>query len=139
MLSSGVGVFFQNDNICTIDPDSELRLSIMSSIASDEVRKLSECVRWGHKLSIESGHVMGNSRIFGYEKKDCKLVINESEAEMVRMIFELYSTGDYSTRQIERILDEKGYRGRKGTRIQHNTIAGIIQNPKYKATTAATK
>lgn len=132
LLRAGVGVFFQNDNICTIDTDSELRLTIMSSIAADEVRKLSERVRWGHKRAIESGNVMGNSRIFGYDKQDCRLVVNEAEAEMVRMIFELYSTDDYSTRKIERILWEKGYRGRNGTRIHHNTISGIIRNPKYK-------
>ncbi len=132
LLRNGVGVFFQNDNICTIDTDSELRLTIMSSIAADEVRKLSERIRWGHKRSIESGVVMGNSRIFGYDKDDCKLVINEPEAEMVRLIFNLYSTGNYSTRKIEDIIYEKGYRGRAGTRIHHNTISGIIQNPKYK-------
>lgn len=132
LLRAGVGVFFQNDNICTIDTDSELRLTIMSSIAADEVRKLSERVRWGHKRSIESGAVMGNNRIFGYDKDDCKLVINESEAAMVRLIFELYQTGDYSVRKIEDILFNKGYRGRNGTRIHHNTISGIIQNPKYK-------
>ena len=132
LLRSGVGVFFQNDNICTIDTDSELRLTIMSSIAADEVRKLSERVRWGHKRAIESGNVLGNSRIFGYDKEDCKLVINEKEAEMVRMIFELYSTEKYSSRKIEKLLFEKGYRGRNGTRIHHNTINGIIQNPKYK-------
>ncbi len=132
LLRSGVGVFFQNDNICTIDTDSELRLTIMSSIAADEVRKLSERIRWGHKRSIESGVVMGNSRIFGYDKDDCKLVINEPEAVMVRLIFDLYSTGNYSTRKIEDIIYEKGYRGRAGTRIHHNTISGIIQNPKYK-------
>ena len=132
LLRNGVGVFFQNDNICTIDTDSELRLTIMSSIAADEVRKLSERVRWGHKRSIEQGVVMGNSRIFGYDKNDKKLVINESEAEMVRFIFETYATGEYSTRKIEDMLYEKGYRGRSGTRIHHNTISGIIQNPKYK-------
>ncbi|MCM1330806.1 MAG: recombinase family protein [Ruminococcus sp.] len=132
LLRAGVGVFFQNDNICTIDTDSELRLTIMSSIAADEVRKLSERVRWGHKRSIESGSVMGNNRIFGYDKKDCRLVINESEAEMVRLIFDLYSTGEYSTRKIENALFEKGYLGRNNNRIHHNTIAGIIQNPKYK-------
>lgn len=132
LLRAGVGVFFQNDNICTIDTDSELRLTIMSSIAADEVRKLSERVRWGHKQAIENGHVLGNNRIFGYEKKDCKLSVNEEEAEMVKMIFELYSTGDYSVRKIENILYDKGYRGRNGTRIHHNTISGIIQNPKYK-------
>ena len=132
LLRAGVGVFFQNDNICTIDTDSELRLTIMSSIAADEVRKLSERVRWGHRRAIEKGHVEGNSRIFGYDKDNCKLKINEQEAEMVKLIFELYSTGDYSVKKIEDVLYEKGYRSRKNTRIHHNTISGIIQNPKYK-------
>ena len=132
LLRAGVGVFFQNDNICTIDTDSELRLTIMSSIAADEVRKLSERVRWGHKRAIESGNVMGNNRIFGYDKKNCRLVVNEAEAKMVRLIFEEYATGDYSVRKIEKMLYNKGYRGRNGTRIHHNTVSGIIQNPKYK-------
>ncbi len=132
LLRAGVGVFFQNDGICTIDTDSELRLTIMSSIAADEVRKLSERVHWGHKRSIESGRVLGNNRIFGYDKVDCRLIINEKEAEMVRTIFELYSTENYSVRKIENILFERGYRGRNGTRIHHNTVSGIIQNPKYK-------
>lgn len=132
LLKAGVGVFFQNDGICTIDTDSELRLTIMSSIATDEVRKLSERVHWGHKRAIESGHVLGNNRIFGYDKKDCKLTINENEAEMVRTIFDLYSTGRYSVKAIEQILFDKGYRGRNNNRIHHNTISGIIQNPKYK-------
>lgn len=132
LLRAGVGVLFQNDNICTIDTDSELRLTIMSSIAADEVRKLSERVKFGHQRSIQNGKVLGNNRIFGYDKVDCKLTINEAEAEMVRLIFNLYVTGEYSTRKIERILYDKGYRGRNGTRIHHNTITNIIQNPKYK-------
>ena len=132
LLRAGIGVFFQNDNICTIDTDSELRLTIMSSIAADEVRKLSDRIRWGHKRSIESGNVLGNNRIFGYDLIDKKLYINEKEAEMVKLIFDLYATGKYSVRKIENILFDKGYRGRNDNRIHHNTISGIIQNPKYK-------
>lgn len=132
LLKHGVGVFFLTDNICTIEQDSELRLTIMSSIAQDEVRKLSERVKFGHKKSIESGHVLGNSRIFGYDKKDSKLTINEREAEMVRLIFETYATGEYGLKYIEDLLWDKGYRNLNGNKIHHNTISGIIQNPKYK-------
>lgn len=53
LLNSGVGVFFQNDNINTFDEDSELRLSIMSSIAQDELRKLSSRVKFGHQQAIK--------------------------------------------------------------------------------------
>ena len=84
LLSYGVGVFFQNDNINTFDEDAELRLSIMSSIAQDELRKLSSRVKFGHQQAIKSSVVLGNSRIFGYTKADGKLVIDETEAPMVR-------------------------------------------------------
>lgn len=132
LFRNNVGVFFSSDNLCTIDKDSELRLSIMASIAQQEVARLSERVKFGHKQSIQKGVVLGNNRIFGYDKKDKKLVINEKEAEMVRLIYELYQTGEYSVKSIERLLYDKGYRGRNGNRIHHNTISGIIQNPKYK-------
>lgn len=132
LLKHGVGVFFLTDNICTIEQDSELRLTIMSSIAQDEVRKLSERVKFGHKKSIESGHVLGNSRIFGYDKVNSRLIINEQEAEMVRLIFETYATGRYGLRYIEDLLWDKGYRNLNGKKIHHNTLSGIIQNPKYK-------
>ena len=92
LLSYGVGVFFQNDNINTFDEDSELRLSIMSSIAQDELRKLSSRVKFGHQQAIKSSVVLGNSRIFGYTKADGRLVIDETEATMVRELFELYAT-----------------------------------------------
>ena len=132
LLSCGVGVFFQNDNINTLDEDSELRLSIMSSIAQDELRKLSSRVKFGHQQAIKSSVVLGNSRIFGYTKNDGKLVIDEREAEMVRELFELYATDEYSMKQIEEIFWNKGYRNLKGNRISHTTMSNMISNPKYK-------
>lgn len=132
LLKNGVGVFFQNDNINTLDEDSELRLSIMSSIAQDELRKLSSRIKFGHQQAIKNHVVLGNSRIFGYDKKDKKLVINEEEAKMVRELFELYATDEYSMKQIEDIFWNRGYRNRNGNKIAHSTMANTISNPKYK-------
>lgn len=132
LLNSGVGVFFQNDNINTLDEDSELRLSIMSSIAQDELRKLSSRIKFGHQQAIKNSVVLGNSRIWGYDKKDKKLVINEEEAKMVRELFELYATDSYSMKQIEDIFWERGYRNRKGNKLSHSTMSNTISNPKYK-------
>ena len=132
LLHNGVGVFFQNDNINTFDEDSELRLSIMSSIAQDELRKLSSRVKFGHQQAIKKNVVLGNGRIFGYRKENKHLVIDESEAPMVRELFELYATDDYSLKQIEKIFWEKGYRNLNGNKIAHSTMANMIANPKYK-------
>ena len=132
LLSAGVGVFFQNDNINTLDEDSELRLTIMSGIAQDELRKLSSRVKFGHQQAIKNNVVLGNSRIFGYRKDGGRLVIDEEEAPMVRELFELYATGEYSMKQIETLFWEKGYRNHNGKKIAHTTMSGMIANPKYK-------
>lgn len=132
LLSYGVGVFFQNDNINTLDEDSELRLTIMSGIAQDELRKLSSRIKFGHQEAIKKNVVLGNSRIFGYRKDNKRLVIDEKEAEMVRELFTLYATDSYSMKQIEEIFWNKGYRNNNGKRICHSTMSNTISNPKYK-------
>lgn len=132
LLSWGVGVFFQNDNINTLDEDAELRLTIMSSIAQDELRKLSSRIKFGHQQAIKSNVVLGNSRIFGYKKENKRLVVDEAQAPMVRDLFELYATGDYSMKQLEVLFYEQGYRNYNGNKIAHTTMSGIIANPKYK-------
>lgn len=132
LLNAGVGVFFQNDNINTLDEDSELRLTIMSGIAQDELRKLSSRVKFGHAQAIKKNVVLGNGRIFGYVKDSGRLVIDEAEAPMVRELFELYATGEYSMKQIENLFWEKGYRNHNGNKIAHTTMSGMISNPKYK-------
>ena len=132
LLGLGVGVFFQNDNINTLDEDAELRLTIMSSIAQDELRKLSSRIKFGHQQAIKSNVVLGNSRIFGYKKEDKHLVIDETQAPMVRDLFRLYATGEYSMKQLEKLFYDQGYRNYNGNKIAHSTMSGIISNPKYK-------
>lgn len=132
LLRRGVGVLFQSDNINTLMPDAELRLTIMSSIAQDEVRKISERVKFGFKRAIEHGVVLGNNRIWGYEKQDGKLVIKEDEAEIVRMIFDMYANQHLGIRTIANHLTGMGYQNTKGNPFSFSTIRGILSNPKYK-------
>ena len=87
LLDNNVGVLFQNDNINTLDSDSEFRLIVMAGVAQDEVRKLSERLKFGFRQSIKNGHVLGNNRLWGYDKKDCKLTIIPEQAEAVKLIF----------------------------------------------------
>ncbi len=132
LLTYGVGVLFQSDNINTLLPDSELRLTIMSSIAQDEVRKISERVRFGFKRAIEKGSVLGNNKIWGYKKDNGKLVIVEEEAEIIREIFDMYVNQRLGMRVISRILGEQGVKNSKNNDLATSTIRNIISNPKYK-------
>lgn len=132
LLSSGVAVYFQSDNINTLDEDSELRLTLMSSMAQDESRKISNRVRFGHHQAIKNGTVLGTNNMFGYTKKDGKLTINEEEAAFIRELFEMYATGRFSMKQMEKHFYDKGIRNRKGNKLSHSTMGNIIRNPKYK-------
>ena len=89
----GVEVYFVEDNIWTMDGDGELRLTIMATLAQEESRKISERVRAGQKISRDNGMLYGSGNIIGYDRVNGTYVINEDQAETVRMIFDLYLEG----------------------------------------------
>ena len=132
LLANGVGVYFLNDNINTILTDSELRLTMMSSIAQDEVRRLSERVSFGMKRSIDNGVVLGCSNIYGYVKDKGKLVIDDEQAKMIKIIFDRYANTTDGLSKISRYLFSLGYKSRNGKRIDTTILTRIIENPKYK-------
>ena len=132
LLSNGVGVYFLNDNINTILPDSELRLTIMSSIAQDEVRRLSERVSFGMKRSIDNGVVLGCSNIYGYVKDNGRLIIDEEQAEMIKIIFDRYANTTDGLSKVSRYLFSLGYKSKSGKRIDTTILTRIIESPKYK-------
>ncbi|MGM9834565.1 MAG: recombinase family protein [Bacilli bacterium] len=133
LLSHGVGVFFLNDNINTFDSDSELRLTIMSSIAQDEIRKLSERIRFGYKRSVEKGIVSGNDNFYGYRKNKGKLEIVEEEAVLIRLIFDEYAKGKMGTSRLGYYLyKEYNIKSKTNKPLAGSVIGRIIRNPKYK-------
>lgn len=131
LLSYGVIVYFISDNINTIYPDSEFRLTLMASMAQDEVRKLSERVKFGIKRSIKNRKV-GGGGIYGYLKKDGKLTVIKEEAECVEMLFNLYASGNYGLKRISEHLLNHGYRTRKGLAFSDTTLKKMLRNPRYK-------
>lgn len=127
LLDMGIGVIFINDNINTFYSDSEFRLTLMASIAQDELRKLSESVKFGLKQSINRGIVLGNDNILGYRKVKGSLVIVEEEAVIVRNIFSLYLKGVCNYSEIARIVNV-----RYDKKFNSSSIKRILINYKYK-------
>ena len=133
LLEYNVCVYFLSDNIITASNDGELRLTIMSSMAQDEVRKISERTKFGFKRALEKGTVLGTDNIWGYKKDKGKLVIDEKEAELIKDIFEIYANDrKIGLKKLSILLKEKGYYNHNGNAIHQNTLKRIIQNPKYK-------
>lgn len=126
-----VGVVFVNDGISTLEPDAELRLSIMGSLAQEESRKTSTRVKWGQTRRMEQGVVFGRS-LLGYDVKDGSLTVNRSGAEIVRLIFYKYGVEKKGTTVIARELREAGYRTHSGNvKWSAGHIVKILKNEKY--------
>lgn len=133
LLEYDVCVYFLSDNIVTASNDGELRLTIMSSMAQDEVRKISERTKFGFKRALEKGTVLGTDNIWGYKKDKGKLVIDEKEAGLVRTVFNIYANDSkIGLKKLSIILNQQGYCNRNGNPIHQNTLKNIIRNPKYK-------
>jgi len=127
----GVGVVFLNDGISTLEPDAELRLSIMGSIAQEESRKTSSRVKWGQTRRMEQGVVFGRS-LLGYDVKDGRMTVNPKGAEIVRLIFHKYGVEKKGTSVIARELREAGYKSLTGNAKWSNTyLVKLLKNEKY--------
>ena len=133
LLEYNVCVYFLSDNIVTVSNDGELRLTIMSSMAQDEVRKISERTKFGFKRALEKGTVLGTNNIWGYKKDKGKLVIDESESPLIKTIFNTYANDNkIGLKKLSIELANQGYYNHNGNMIHQNTLKKIIQNPKYK-------
>lgn len=103
LRSLGVGVYFINDNINTLDGDGELRLSLMSMLAQEESRRISARVRWGMRRRMEQGFVF-SPPMLGYDSTGGILTVNSEEAEIVRRIFDLYVRQNMGAKRIAQTL-----------------------------------
>lgn len=130
----GIGVIFEKENINTLDAKGEVLLTILSSLAQDESRSISENSTWGLRRKFEQGKVIVNHKKFlGYDKDaEGNLIIDEKQAKIVRRIYTDYLDGKGSNR-IARELEEEGIKGWNGkAKWYESTIRGILTNEKYK-------
>lgn len=130
----GVEVYFENENTWTFDGKGELMITIMSSMAQEEARHISENTTWGQRKRFADGKVsMSYSQFLGYERgADGTPKVVESEAKIVRNIYQMY-LGGATIRQICKTLMEQGIltpRGNKTWAV--STVKSILSNEKYK-------
>lgn len=130
LKSLAIGVIFLNDNINTLDNDGELRLTIMSSIAQEESRKISQRIKWGQKIQMEKGYVFGNG-VYGYNLSEGKLTINLEEAQVVKKIFTMFCKEYLSTYKIAQTLNNQGIKPKKSDKFTTSSISRILKNEKY--------
>ena len=131
LKAMGIGVIFVNDRINTLEPEAEMLLSFLASLAQEESRRTSSRVVWGQTRQMERGVVFGRS-LLGYDVKNGCLQINPSGAELVRLIFHKYAIEQVSTGEIARYLTEQGYQTLGGNQQwKANAVVKILKNEKY--------
>lgn len=134
LKDKGIEVYFEKENIYTLDSKGELLITIMSSLAQEESRSISENVTWGQRKRFADGKVSVPYKHFlGYEKGEDGLAkIVESEAKIVRIIYKLFLEGK-ATSYIAKYLTESNIKSPAGKdRWPESTVRSILQNEKYK-------
>lgn len=129
----GVEIYFEKDNISTMNGDGELMLTVLSSFAQEESKSASDNQKWRYKRKFEQGKLAINAtRFLGYDKDEYgDLVINRSQAEIVERIFKDYLSGKGS-HIIAKELNAEGVLTVAGGRWYTSTILNILKNEKYK-------
>ena len=129
-----VEVFFEKENIYTFDSKGELLITIMSSLAQEESRSISENVTWGQRKRFADGKVtMPFKNFLGYDRGEGGVpVINEKEAEVVRMIYRLFLEGKTAAGICKHLMSLGIPTPGGKTKWVQGTVMSILQNEKYK-------
>lgn len=127
-----VGIYFEKENLDTLDAAGELILTILSALAQDESRSISDNIRWTFQKKFQAGIPQVNlSRMLGYDKgADGEWVINLKQAMVVRYIFERFVSG-CSANRIAKELNAAGRFTVNGKNWSSSTVLSVLRNEKY--------
>ena len=126
----GIHMYFEKENIDTGNMESELLLSILSSLAESESHSISENMKWGIRQRFRNGTYKQSCMPYGYENKDGEMVINEKQAIVVRRIFQDILSG-MSMEAIAQELNKDGIPSPRSNKWSSGSIRSIVQNERY--------
>ena len=134
LKDAGCECYFEKEQIWTFDGKGELLLTIMSSLAQEESRSISENVKWGHRKRFADGKVtVPFSRFLGYDKgEDGNLVVNIEQAKIVRKIYRLFLEGLTPYKIAKDLTLQKLPTPGGQEKWDASTIKSILSNEKYK-------
>lgn len=139
LLSYNIPIYFEKENIDTGSMESELILSVLSSMAQSESESISKNVKWTVKQRMEEGTFVFSCLPYGYTKDaDGNMVMDPVESEIVKLIFDLALNG-MGTYKIAQLLDKRKVPTRKGGKWSGSTVKGILVNEKYYGAAALQK
>ena len=126
----GISVQFEKEHIDSLSEDGELMLTLLASFAQEEVRSLSDNVKWGTRKRFEKGIPNGRFQIYGYRWEGDHLVIEPEEAKIVKLIYDNFLNG-LSAESTEKQLAAMGVKSYKGQHFGNTSIRQILGNITY--------
>lgn len=133
LKEKGIGIYFEEENINTLDMKGEVLLTILSSVAQQEAQNISNHVKLGIAMKAKSGGIIGSTFCYGYKynKETKNFEIDNETSKVVKEIFKLYLEGN-GTYLIAKTLTDKGILSPKGNKIwSEGSISHIIKSEKY--------
>lgn len=128
-LNPPVAVYFEDVSINTVTQTGELLLVVLAAIAQGESETKSASVKWGFQKRFEAG-LPKISPLYGYIKDGRNLYINDEQAAVVRLIYQMFTDG-YSVSHICMVLNSQGVPSPKGNEWSYSTVRNILSNEKY--------
>lgn len=135
LKEKGVEIYFETENIYTLDSKGEILITIMSSLAQEESRSISENVKWGKRKTFADGKVsMPYKQFLGYtkDKQSGQPIIVEKEAEIVRLIYKLFLEGKTFSKIASALTEMNIPTPSKREKWSKSTVQSILTNEKYK-------
>jgi len=135
LKAKGIEVYFEKENLWSLDEKTEFLLTIMASMAQEESRSISQNVTMGKRWGMKEGRVSwAYSNMLGYKKENGKIVVVENEAILVRQIYQLFLRRGKTCTGIAEYLKAQGIPTPSGKSYKwtKNTINSILKNEKYK-------
>ena len=134
LKEKGIEIYFEKENIWTLDSKGELLITIMSSLAQEESRSISENVTWGQRKRFADGKVCVPFKHFlGYDRgEDGNLVLNEKEAVIVRRIYSMFLQGMTPYGIASQLTADGVLSPAKKEKWNAGTVKRMLSNEKYK-------
>jgi len=127
----GIEVFFENEQISSLEPTSELYLTIAATVAENDLAVDSDRQHWSMQHRFENGWICIGSGMYGYRMMEGnRLVIVPEEAEIIRRIYDMYISG-HGAQAIANALNSEGILNSRNTFWRSNAILNLISNEKY--------
>ena len=130
-MNPPVGVYFEAENFCTLDPTGVLLLTIMATMAEEESRNKSVIMNWSIDRRFSRG-IFLTQKLLGYDRdNEGNLFVNPQEAETVKVIYALYING-WTPAEIAKLLTKYGRKTKLGKKVWHSSmIRSVIENERY--------